>query len=157
MCVQCACSLVQCACSVRIVHMQRTCGAHAVTCDAHAMHMRCTCDAHAMHMRCTCGALAVHMRCTCSAHAVHIRCTRNAHAMHMRYTCDAHAVHTRAVYLHVRQVVGGLRDELRRVAEARDVLQVGVELRGARLQQREERQCTRGARAVHMQRTHADH
>ena len=35
--------------------------------------------------------------------------------------------------LHVRQVVGCLRDELRRVAEARDVLQVGVELRGARL------------------------
>ena len=95
---------------------------------------------HGLECTRACSLCTVHTRwCTCGDTEIKIQTTH----MHIDiWTCTA--VHTRAVYLHVRQVVGGLRDELRRVAEARDVLQVGVELRGARLQHKEHmRECVR--------------
>ena len=71
---------MQCARSAPVVHVRRTCSAHA------HMQCTCTCSAHAhahavhmhMHMQCTCTCTCTCTRSACSAHAVHMQCTRTA-------------------------------------------------------------------------------
>ena len=92
-----------------VVHLSRTCCAHAHTCRAHAHTCQAhahTCRAHVVHM--------MHMSCTCICH------THQAHVVHMHthvmHTCHAHVVHMTYMsctcHTHVRHMLCTCHAEL---------------------------------------------